>query len=47
LPILILDGSLVEIGVVAMMVPMMVMVVHDHHNLSLGRIGHCNTEKEN
>jgi hypothetical protein len=37
---------LVEIGVV-MMVPMMVMVMHDYHNLSLRRLGHCKTRKEN
>ena len=30
-----------------MMVPMMVMVVHNDHNLSFGCIGHCKTEKEN
>jgi hypothetical protein len=30
-----------------MMVPMMVMVVYDHHNLALRRIGHGKAEKEN
>jgi hypothetical protein len=38
-----LDGLLVEIAVVVMMV----MVVHDHHELSPRRIGHCKAEKEN
>jgi hypothetical protein len=33
--------------VVVMMVPMMVMVVYDYHNLSLHLIGQCKTEKEN
>ena len=37
---------LVEIRVV-MMVPMMVMVVCDHHNLYLRRIGQCKTGKGN
>jgi hypothetical protein len=27
-----------------MMVPMMVMVMHDHYNLALRRIGHCKAE---
>ena len=31
---------LVEIGAV-MVVPMMMMAMHDYHNLSLRRIGHC------
>ena len=44
LPFLILDGLLVKIGVVVMMVPMMVMAMHDHYNLSLRRIGHCKAE---
>jgi hypothetical protein len=26
------------------MVPMMVMVMHDHYNLALRRIGHCKAE---
>jgi hypothetical protein len=43
LPVLILDGLPVKIGVVTMMT----MVVHVHHNLSLRRIGHCKAEKEN
>jgi hypothetical protein len=32
--------------VVVMMVPMMVMVMvmHDHYNLALRRIGHCKAE---
>jgi hypothetical protein len=46
-PFLIPDGLLVKIGVVVMMVPMMVMVVHVHHDLSVGHIGHCEAEKEN
>jgi hypothetical protein len=25
-------------------VPMMVMVMHDHYNLALRRIGHCKAE---
>jgi hypothetical protein len=29
---------------VSMMVPMMVMVMHDHYNLALRRIGHCKAE---
>jgi len=33
--------------VVVTMVPMMVMVVYDHHNLSLNRIGQSEAEKEN
>jgi hypothetical protein len=37
---------LVELGMV-MMVPMMVMVMHDYHNLSLRRIGYCKAKKEN
>ncbi|HEY1254785.1 MAG TPA: hypothetical protein VGF01_08400 [Terracidiphilus sp.] len=41
---LILDGLLVKIGVVVMMVPMMVMAMHDHYNLALRRIGHCKAE---
>ena len=45
-PPLRIGGLLVEIRVV-MMVPMMVMVVYDHDNLSLRRIGHCKAEKEN
>ena len=44
-PPLRIGGLLVEIRV--MMVPMMVMVVYDHDNLSLRRIGHCKAEKEN
>ena len=40
LPFLILDGLLVKIGVVVMMV----MVMHDHFNLALRRIGHCKAE---
>jgi hypothetical protein len=31
---------------VMMMVPMMVMVVDDHHNLALRGIGHCKAEKQ-
>jgi hypothetical protein len=42
-----LGGLLAKIGVLVMMVTMMVMVVHDHHNLSLRRIGHCKAEKQN
>jgi hypothetical protein len=30
-----------------MMVPMMVMAMHNYHNLSLRRIGHCKAKKEN
>jgi hypothetical protein len=41
-----LDGLLVEIGVM-MVVPTMVMVVYDHYNLSLCRIGHREAEEEN
>jgi len=33
--------------VVMVMVPMMVMVVCDHHNLYLRRIGQCKTGKGN
>jgi len=33
--------------VVVVMVPMMVMVVCDHHNLYLRRIGQCKTGKGN
>jgi hypothetical protein len=44
LPFLILDGLLVKSGVVVMMVPMMAMVMHDHYNLALRRIGHCKAE---
>jgi hypothetical protein len=29
------------------MMPMMVMVVHDNHNLCLRRIGHCEAKKKN
>jgi hypothetical protein len=30
--------------VVVMMVSMMVMVMYDHYNLALRRIGHCKAE---
>ena len=40
LPIFSLDRLLIKIGVV-------VMVVYDHHNLALCRIGHCKAEQEN
>jgi hypothetical protein len=30
-----------------MMVPMMMMVLYDHNNLALRRIGHCKAEEEN
>jgi type II secretory pathway component PulK len=36
---------LVEIGAV-MVVPMMMMAMHDYHNLSLRRIGHCKARQE-
>lgn len=45
-PPLRIGGLLVEIRVV-MMVPMMVMVVYDHDNLSLRRIRRGKAEKEN
>jgi hypothetical protein len=31
---------------VVMMVTMMVMVVYDHHNLRLRRVGQCETDKK-
>ena len=45
-PVLSLDWLLNKMGVVVMVVPMM-MVVYDHHNLALRRIGHCKAEQEN
>jgi len=45
-PPLRIGGLLVEIRVV-MVVPMMVMVVYDHDNLSLRRIRRGKAEKEN
>jgi hypothetical protein len=40
-----LTEFLVEIGVV-MVVPMMMMAMHDYHNLSLRRIGHCKAKQD-
>jgi hypothetical protein len=36
----------VKIRVMVMMVPIMVMMVYDHHNLSLRGVGNRKTEKE-
>jgi hypothetical protein len=41
-----LDGLPVKTGVV-MMVTMMAVVLHDHHDLSPRRIRQCKAEKEN